>query len=280
MEIYFGEWAKMIDQVLSSYQKHLGDKYGDPALKRFNRLYASNEEAAISEAVVFNWLYRDRRSPEIKEDQTTGGVDFICKPDSYNQFVVEVTCLGRQAFTNATGCHMHPGQPMSLGSPTRILWQRVNDKARQLSGYEMPRVLAITSLHDGAFLFLNPEEATNFLISDCALTLPIGGSSDNTYYSTDLQKAIFFKIDDNDPLKLVPRRRSVSAVLLIPILGDKVNVTGILHPEPVHPFDIALLPKIPFLRVQHWPIQNGEIFTEWVTFDPYAASFPLYPILS
>lgn len=274
------EWVKPIKDVLSAYRDFLSRKYGDKTLKRFNHLYESKEEAALSEAIIFNWLYGEKRNPELKEDRSTGGADFICNPDSRNQFIVEVTCLGREALAEATGCHMHPGQPMWYTLPTRMLWQRVNDKAKQLANYPMPRVLAITSLHDSGYLLLNPEEANNFLLSDWAFTFPLGGGSDDTYLSTDLKKAIFFKLEDGNPPKVVPRRKSVSAVLLVPMSGDRLNVTGVLHPEPTYPLNIHLIPKVPFLRIKDWPIQTGEIFTEWVISEPYAASFSLFPTLN
>ncbi len=59
-------WAPMIEQVVKAYQNHLGEKYGDQTLIKYNHLHKSNEEAAISEAIVFNWLYGNELNPELR----------------------------------------------------------------------------------------------------------------------------------------------------------------------------------------------------------------------
>jgi hypothetical protein len=263
----------MIESILSAYQNHLRQRPSDQPLTRFNRLLEDNREAAISEAIVFNWLCGARQSPELNEDSSTGGADFICSPSRDYKYIVEVTCIGSQALTDETGCHMIPGQMMAYSSATRILRQRVSDKAPQLSGYDKPTVLAIVSLHEGAYMLFSPDEAVKFLISDWAFTIPMGRNNDETYLSTDLRQSIFFRRSANDPSRIEPCRQSVSAVLLIPVSGDRLNVTGVLHPEPARPFSIHALKKVPFVRVKEWPVNGGEVFTEWIIFAPYASSF-------
>ena len=168
---------------------------------------------------------------------------------------------------------MIPGTPMSIGSATKILRDRVTTKAGQLAGATLPTLVVIASLHDGAYLLLRPDEAVNFLTSDWAYTIPVESNGNDTYLSTDLKYSIFFKPDPQFPSKIAPCRQSISAVLLMPISGDRLNVTGVLHPEPIYPFSINFLKNVPFARVQKWPIENGEIFTEWVISDPYASVF-------
>ncbi|MFN7944416.1 MAG: hypothetical protein U0Z53_03615 [Blastocatellia bacterium] len=266
-------WTPMIENILSAYQNHLVQKHGNQTLKRFNHLLENNQEAGVSEALVFNWLCGIGQNPELNENNSTGGADFICHPWESYRYIVEVTCLGKPALTKETGCHMISGQLMAISSPTKMLRQRVTDKAGQLAGNDIPTVLAITSLHDGAYILLSPNEAVSFLISDWAFAIPMSNSNEDTYLSTDLKHSIFFKRDLNDPSKVAPCRQSISAVLLIPVSGDRLNVTGILHPEPIHPFSIHALKKVPFVRVQNWPIAEGIIFTEWVISDPYASVF-------
>lgn len=269
-------WAPMIEAVLAGYKEYLERKRGWQGLRRFELLYESNHEAGVSEALVFNWLCATDRKPELHEDPGTGGADFICSPDSYNQFIVEVTCLGSEALTKSSGFSATPSQFSSPRTPTKMLRQRVSDKADQMSGHGMPQVLAVVSLHNGAPVLLNPEEATTFFVSDFSLTIPIGTGAGEPYHSTDLKNSLFFRFDPNDSSKVVPCRRSVSAVLLIPVSGDRISVTGVLHPEPIHPLPVELIPRVPFLRLSEWPIKNGEMYLEWVVGAPYAASFSIY----
>ena len=103
-------WIPIVEEILGAYEKYLSDKHGSQELKRFTDRYKNNEEAAISEAIIFNWLNYCKFNPELADDMSTGGADFICSPNQKSRFVVEVTCLGRQALTEATGLHMIPGQ--------------------------------------------------------------------------------------------------------------------------------------------------------------------------
>lgn len=93
----------MIEAVLAEYREYLVRKRGALGLRRFGLLYESNPEAGAAEALVFNWLCSADRNPELHEDPGTGGADFICRPDSRNQFIVEITCLGREALTKSSG---------------------------------------------------------------------------------------------------------------------------------------------------------------------------------
>lgn len=271
------QWAPLIEDVLTGYRGYLERKRGRQGLRRFELLYESNPEAGASEALVFNWLSSTDRRPELYEDPGTGGADFICRPDSRNHFIVEVTCLGSEALTKSSGFSATPGQLSFPRAPTKMLRQRVSDKADQMSGHGMPQVLAVVSLHNGAPVLLNPEEASTFFVSDFNLTIPIGDGAGESYHSTDLKNSLFFRFDPNDPSKVVPCRQSVSAVLLIPVSGDRISITGVLHPEPTHPLPVELIPRVPFLRLNEWPIKNGELYLGWVVGSPYAASFPIYP---
>lgn len=267
----------MIERVLAGYREYLERKQGPQGLRQFDLRYKTNPEAGASEALVFNWLCLTDRNPELYEDPGTGGADFICRPNSHDNFIVEVTCLGREALTKSSGLSAIPGQFSSWRPPTMMLRQRVSDKADQMSGHGMPQVLAVVSLHDGAPVLLNPEEATDFFISDVNLTIPMGAGARDPYPSTDLKNSLFFRFDLDDPSKVVPCRQSVSAVLLIAVSGDRIGVTGVLHPEPTHSLFVEWIPKVPFLRLTEWPIRDGELLLEWVVGSPAAASFQIYP---
>ena len=164
---------------------------------------------------------------------------------------------------------------MFLRSPTYMMRNRISNKAEQLLRVGMTSVLVITALHDGGHFLLGPKNAVNFLLSDLAFTTPIGGEKKDFHLSTDLKRAMFFEPDPNDSSRIVPCRQSLSAVLLMPISGDRLNAIGILHPEPTYPLNVDVFPKIPFLRISNWPIKEGRLLTEWVISDPYASAFSL-----
>lgn len=269
------KWSDSIESILASYRSHLKQKYGIGALRKYEYLYDNNREAGVSEAIIFNWLCDMKQNPALLEDLSEGGADFICNQGKDSSFVVEVTCIGGQALLDKTGCHMLPGQLMALVSLTTSLRNRVARKTSQLSDYEMPRVLIITSLHDGGYLFLNQDGAKKLLISDWAYSISDQHSNDENCLSTDLKKSIFLKPDGSDQSKIVACRQAISSVLLMPISGDRLNVIGILNPEPSYGLNIQAFPKIPFVRIKNWPVSNGVISTEWVISDPYASVYSL-----
>ncbi len=160
-------WASMIQKTVSDYQEQLKSNYNEQHQKRFNNLLTkSNEEGAISEAVIFNWLCQNNLNPEIKEDVSEGGTDFLC---SYNQkynFTVEVTCLKREELAKSTGlCFQKFG---GFKMPTKQIRTKISNKTKQLSGEKIPSVLAVTSLHDAAPILLNSQIVPEFFLTLCA----------------------------------------------------------------------------------------------------------------
>jgi hypothetical protein len=154
---------------------------------------------------------------------------------------------------------------------TERITARTSDKVRQLSKYKRPRVLAIVSSHIGANALLSSTlAAQNVLISDPEISQPIGGG--RATQITNLKSSAFLR---GDPAtgEVIAQRQSISAVLLVSVAGDRSSVLGILHPEPRYPLNIDAFPGIPFVKIQRWPIENGEIRTEWVLGQPSARDF-------
>ncbi len=136
---------------------------------------------------------------------------------------------------------------------THMLRTKASDKASQLSGYEMARVLVIACEHIAADVLLGPLEAEMFLTSETRIAVPIfaGEPIDpKVYLTTDLKDSVFFRFKNGI---LEPCRKSISVVILLSVLGDKCLAVGILHPDPQHVFSIGLLPSVPFLRMKRWP---------------------------
>jgi hypothetical protein len=82
----------------------------------------------------------------------------------------------------------------------------------------------------------------------------------------DLGNSVF--LEHTADGRIVPRRKEISAILLIAVDGAASTVFGILHPEPEYPLNIEFLPDIPFVRVANWPAADGRLLIQWVIAHP------------
>ena len=186
----------------------------------------------------------------------------------------EVTCLGAEAVANQSGIKdsvPKGGSAGCFGMITHMLRTRASGKTNQLSGYQIPRILVITTEHRCGDFLLGPQGAETLLTSDTHITVPLNNSLENDYFSSDLRNSVFFKFGNNGRVELC--RRSISCLLFANINTNRVDLVGILHPEPKFDFPINLLPSIPFLRIKKWPFQDHEIETEWIIHYPESESF-------
>ena len=256
-------------EIIVSYKTFLEVKYPSHFV-RFCIHLEDNPESAKAEAVVFSLMRSIFHDVKIGEDISTGGADFLCTLKNV-QFITEVTCLEAESVANQSGWKNKvpkDGAAEWFGMITHKLRTKVSSKARQVSGYAFPRLLAITSEHIGADFLLGPHGAETLLTSDTQIEVPLGRPIDSTNLVTDLKNSVFFRIKNGS---LEPCRRSISAILLISIYADKSLIVGILHPDPEENFPMDLLPSVPFLRIKKWPPENNQIETEWVIPRPAPA---------
>jgi hypothetical protein len=175
-------------EVIDSYAEYLRVKNPD-SRPSFVLRRASDPEAALAEAVVFSILQGFRVRPEINDKPGTGGADFICSasgggifaflkpPSPESQFIVEATSLDAEAVTDRTSLPNETPDEISggaFGLLTKSVLNKVRAKATQLSGYPMPRVLAIASGHANIGAVFNAATAVNMLVSDYFWKQPIG----------------------------------------------------------------------------------------------------------
>lgn len=260
-----------IQELVKSYSVFLEVCYRDH-LKPFEKRFDSDPDAAKAEAVVFSWLRLQRHRPSLPETPGTGGVDYLCTPKSRRPFLIEVTHLNRDAVEQRSGWPDELSEVAhSFSQVTLKLWSKAKGKAPQLAGYVVPRVLAICLAHVGASALLGRLAAQWLMISEPKIEVPLASTGEPrpTRNVTDLKNAAFFKLQDG---AIVPLRQSISAILLIAIWENQLEVVGMLHPEPAVPFDYHNLDDVPFLRVQ-WPIVTDEIRTEWVVANPSPARY-------
>lgn len=248
--------------------------------KKFKKLLAADSEAALGEAVVFSLLRTYFRcSPQPADEPGTGGVDFVCYKDRPEEFVVEVTSLKPEAVTAQSGIPVtvEDGTGGAFEMTTDQLFATVRGKADQLADYPCPRVLAITSTHPASSFLLGQTGAEFLLTSEPTITYPPAGSGGAVTLKTNLRRSVFFAPGESGD-KIVPRRQSVSAVLLIALADNQSSIVGLMHPEPSRKLSIEHFRNVPFLRLAKWPIKAGAINTEWVISSPESRNFLHAPI--
>ncbi len=253
-----------VQQVINSYLEFLANHWKSHRKPFQNRLKTS-PQAASAEAVVFAWLRTDGLNPEIAEDAGQGGVDFGCRPPGLAEFMLEVTSLDDDAVANRSEWRNIENSAGAFGFLTPKLKSVLCGKADQLKEYSSARVLAVTCSHIGARVLLGREGAVHLLVSDPRLSVPIGRPGPATMV-TGLENSAFFRPAENG--KIVPCRRSVSAVLLVSTWSNPIEIVGILHPDPTISLDVRSFPDTPFLRVANWPILDGIIRTAWNFEEP------------
>lgn len=262
----------ILSQVVESYKQFLLVKYPTHYRSYCSRLKA-NLQGARAEAIVFSFLRSTLDKVLIAEDTCTGGADFLGQ-NGEHEFIIEVSCLQADSVANQSGMpnSLNESSGGWFGMITHMLRTKISDKAPQVSGYQVPRVVAVTCEHIGSDLLIGPRGAESLMGSDTKIRIPVGVSpSDKLDLVTDLHDSVFFKFNKDGSVESC--RRSVSAVLLVSIFGDKSLVVGILHPEPQYPFPISLFRSVPFLRLRKWPPEEGILEMEWVIRSPRPSEF-------
>jgi hypothetical protein len=248
---------EVVDSFINLLQKASPDN-----LIKFKNLLSSNPESAHSEALVFALLYNPNLCPEIWEDPSEGGVDFLCLPKRYEDFVVEATSLSSDSIAEQSGMpNTYEASGGSFKLITDILKRTIGNKTPQMAGYPTPRLLIITSEHKYSHILLGTHSAENIIHSDTMIQVPIGDLNGKEIISTDLKNSAFIRPENGT---IVSCRKSVSAILLIAINEKYSSIVGILPLEPAKAFNISCFPGIPFLSLKFMPSAGGEIQLQWV----------------
>lgn len=267
--------------VVGSYSSLLEAKH--PSLhRRFEDRRSSDPAAARAEAAVFSAI-RANVTLEIvpEEDSGSGGPDFRCKVDE-NEFVIEVTHLESTAVTSKSnyeeerenrGGVVLTSRGMTLHS--EFVYRIAQEKAGQVSGRDMPRIVAIVSEHPAADILMGKENAFKAICPE-VFRIEVDKPGMPGQMTAQHLNAPFFSIRPGRQVSA--ERRSISAILLIALDGHSLRMTGLLHPDPVHPFSIHCLPKVPFVKISNWPCADGTIRKEWTMAEPSPAVMECMPV--
>jgi hypothetical protein len=261
-------------RVIENQKAWLGH-FGAQYLRMWEQLLRADEEAALCEAMVREIIESEAVRVEPNADLTgkTRQPDFRCVKNS-SQFYVEVTCVHKTTLTDKTGL-----PPPDSHGPVRtpplipVRWQgfleavfsECRGKTRQCANLEAPCLVAVGTFHAPAAMTFVAKRfvVEQLLTGETKMGWEIdvrSGQTSETYPVTDLWPAAFVKPDQQ---VVTGARCPISGMLVCGFGVASKPVYGLLHPEPVRPFDRTLLPRIEFCRLKPG-YRQGSLETEWI----------------
>ena len=238
--------------ILNDYKEFLNRSN----IKGFDNRMKNEPESLYAEAVVYSFLKTHCDDVQRQEQKVVGGVDFSCTTQG-ERYVVEVTSFNSESVTSESGLPNEEPQKTEVRSYSGIaskLFYKAISKVKQVSNYSCPRLLVITSDHAQADSVMDKLAAKTLLIGEQFIPIPSSPSA------TKLENSVFYQIDVD---KLVPCHTNISAIILGSIKGGFVSFVGALHPNPEYPFNINLLPKVPFVGPKSFSEKDNKLIIEW-----------------
>ena len=259
-------WSTLYEKELKCHRAWL-DRFGCAWRAKWECLWAADPEAATMEALTRELL--QRHVPEVKpnDDPSSGGPDFCCVQDK-QLFYVEATCMREEVVTKETALTPRPQGAQSYGLLTERVLDECRNKAAQCADLDAACLLAIGTLHFQASAICFDEHHIEDVLTgapkiahliDTTTGEPIG----ETFETTDLGNASFLRLIRDSDAEIEHARRSISGLLLCGFGCEPWNITGLLHPHPVRPFDRGLLPNVRFCRLKP-EYREGQFEVEWI----------------
>ena len=146
------------------------------------------------------------------------------------------------------------------------IFRACKGKASQCGDLDQPALVAVTTFHGlASMICFNKIHANMLLTGEMMLSWNIdtqtGEQVGDLYGRTELRSATFLKREINNGIGFA--RSSISGLLLCGLAIDPPRILGVLHPNPVRPFDPGLLPDVPFCNVQIDRC-TASLSTRWV----------------
>jgi hypothetical protein len=178
-----------VSEIVKAYSLFLEVRY--PAHHRaFGLRSATDSNAANAEAVMFSWLRSQSLSPTLADDPGYGGPDFLCSPPRAAPFLLEVTSLKPDTVAERSGWPDElSDRAHSFAMITPSLWSKTRNKAYQLGGHQIARILAVCLTHVRAGALLGALAAEWLMTSDPKLSVPVGAPMSAVREVTDLRKS-------------------------------------------------------------------------------------------
>lgn len=246
-----------INDVIRYYESSLMSR-NEHLARAFRAREKNMPGTAFAEAVGFSLLGNVVDRVELYENSSTGGPDFVCRQNG-ETFLVEVTSISPES----SACRSGISNQESTGGGwfsliTRQLVGAAKNKAPQVADQPMPRLVMIVSEHIASSGLLGPLAIETLLLGEY-----VGDdfAVEGKHQKTRMRDGAFIRYP-NGAEASIPFRRSISGVLLVGVHHEELEARGLLHPDPVMPFDPKLLPSIPLAEVEvpvHFPDNPGKI---------------------
>lgn len=224
--------------------------------------HANNYESAMAEAAVRRLLQQHNVSVRPNPDLSTTRrqPDFLCTASKTN-FYVEVACITIEKAIEDSGIP-YPILRFKggYGLLNNAIWSVVKNKANQVANLPDPTLIAVGTFHSLAAMMSFSKSKLDMLLTgevSSSRDITHAGSVGEASLTTDLRSAIFFA-----PGAPGPVRSSISGLLLC-ALGSDQKMTGVLHPNPTHPFPPSILPDVSFCEVRINET-NDSLSTHWI----------------
>lgn len=234
--------------------------------RNWARLYKADPEAAMCEATFWGVLMDCGVNVEPNADLTGDkpASDFACWKDG-RRFYVEVTCIHIATATVKTSL-THPSEQgfRDYSDLNDAIFAECRSKTPQCAGLDTPCLVAIGTFHfQASALCVGKVHLEMLLTGEQLLAWNVdtqrGEAIGDPYSVTHLRSAAFVRPGEHE---IEHARNPVSGMLIGGFGCRPVNIYGVLHPQPNHPFDSSLLDRIEFCRLKE-DYQTGMLSTEW-----------------
>ncbi|MBI3851717.1 MAG: hypothetical protein HY298_15795 [Verrucomicrobia bacterium] len=232
----------------------------------WEKLKKHNPEAAMCVAAVRRLLEENGNHAEPNEtlDGKRQSPDLRCSQGD-KLFFVEVTCVSMEKTAEQTGL-THLTNFSGIGPLNDAIFHASKEKTRQCSNLGYPVLLAVGTFHfQASYLCFDRKHVQLLLTGQTLITQKLDAATGelvgDDYLSTKLRSAAFLK-----PLKdgwMNYARNPVSGILACGFGCDPPQIRCALHPQPVHPFDRTLLPRVECCRLKPG-YAAGKMSAEWV----------------
>jgi hypothetical protein len=255
---------------ITSHRKWLS-VFEPERLRRWEQLLASNEEAALCEACVREFLQKHVDRMEPAEQLDSGGPDFACSVGE-ERFYVEATCLTMDVVSKHTGlpANFDPNAgPRNYCDLTALIKAEASNKTPQCSGLDAPCLLAVGTFHfEASGLCGDEHHSANVLTSNTGISMrfdpELGEAVGDMVPSTDLRHSSVLRKGKTSLVESA--RRPISGFLVCgfgcTVRGGEWPVLGAMHPDAARPFTRALLPAVRFCELEPG-FEHGVLTPRW-----------------
>lgn len=240
-------------------------------LAAWRKLLKKENEAALCEAGIRELLEEHGVTVEPNEKlegETTGGPDFRCTVNG-RHFYVEVTCVTLKTAAKRIGLTgkepSHTLNPFNVDGMIEAIFGECVSKTPQCSGQDAPTLVAVGTFHSAGVQCFKKVLLEYVLTGKQQIAWDVpkvrGLEMGKPFKITELEHAAFIRPDSNEEIGFA--RLPISGVLICRLATDPAAFIGVLHPNPLRPFDPSLLPNVDFGQVSINQ-ESGKLKVTWL----------------